>query len=260
VPPPSLADAQTWNISFSQNAAKDCWLLERLRLEILPRLDPQRRLRILDLGCGCGATTFLLAALAPQAEVVGLDISEASIASAQRELAARQGDRVSFVCGDYRKILFPPSHFDLIVADGVLHLIPDAACGVISKIAGDLAPSGLFVFSVPRDGLFNRSLWLVRSMLRRSRSATTDRLIVAMAKLLHGDRVAEDYLRERVHYMYLTPTLWITDRLRAALRETHGLVPVFERPYPQASLGQFQLRLCAYTKPAAAASILRHVA
>ena len=244
---------ENWNIVFSQNAERDKWFLERLRTDVAPRMDLRRPLRILNLGCGCGEGSFLLAALFPQAQVAGLDISEANIARGRRALHARQLHRVSFDCGDYSKIRFPNEHFDLIVADSVLHFIPDAARNIMPKIAGELAPGGHLVFSIPDDGLFNRLLWLVRSILRQYRSSITDRLILGIAKIVHGKRASDAFLRERINYMYITPSLWFSKRLRLELCQNLGLVNVRNRRYPHSSPGQFQHRLCIFSKPAPAA-------
>ena len=248
---------RNWNITFSQNAKKDQWLAERLRTDIPPRAHTHRPLRILDLGCGCGEGSFLLAALYPQAQILGLDISEANILHGRRALQTRQPAAISFVCGDYSQIRFPDDHFDLIVADGVLHLIPDAARDILSKITDELAPGGHFVFSIPSEGLLNRLLWLTRLMLRRLRSRLTDRLILKIAGMLHRQEADEAFLRERIHYMYMTPTLWVSNKLRSVLRDSLGLLPVCERRYPRASLGKFTHRLCIYSKPASRKYTLR---
>jgi SAM-dependent methyltransferase len=247
-----MAADENWNIPFSQNAEKDGWLLRRLITELSSRMDLHKTLRVLDLGCGSGELSFLLAEVFPNSDVTGLDISEPNIARGRRELASRRLHRVSFICGDYSQIRFPNDHFDLVVADGVLHLIPEAARDVMPKIVGEMAPGGHLVFSIPDDGLFNRLLWLVRFVLRQCRSAITDRLILSVAKLVHGKNTSDEFLRERVNYMYITPSLWFSKKLRMHLCQNLGLVTVHKCRYPHASPGQFQHQLCIFSKPAQA--------
>jgi SAM-dependent methyltransferase len=249
-----MTAAENWNVVFSQSAARSQWLLEQLRTILLPRMDACRPLRILNLGCGYGEGSFLLAELFPQAQVVGLDISQANIARGRREVEARQLHRVSFDCGDYSQTRFPNGHFDLIVADSVLHFIPDAARDIMPKIASELASGGHVVFSIPDAGLFNRLLWMARSILRRCRSSFTDRLILGLAKLVHGKWANDAFLRERINYMYIIPSIWFSKTLRLQLCQRLGLVNVRECRYPHSSPGQFRHRLCIYAKPGRAAA------
>ena len=53
--------------------------------------------RILDFGCGTGASTMFLASLFPQAEVVGVELSEESVAIARKVLAERRMPNVTFL-------------------------------------------------------------------------------------------------------------------------------------------------------------------
>ena len=245
-----MAGHTDWNLAFSLNARKAAWLIERLRADVAPHVSTGAGVRILDLGCGCGEETFLLAELFPQAEVIGLDISAPNIAQGEHE-ALRRGlsKRVWFVCADYRSAAFPREHFDLVVADGVLHLIPPGEPDVMTKIAAELRPGGQFAFGIPRISPFNHALWLVRSLLRRLRAKWTDRLVLSVARLLHRGEVCEEYLWERVHYMYITPTLWGSRTLEARLAGDLGLTSECLRPYPHASLGQFQHGFWVYSKP-----------
>jgi len=72
--------------------------------------------RVLDVGCGTGATTFAIArALGAQGQCVGADISEPMIAAA-RVRAEREGTPAHFVCADVQRHAFEPASFDLIVS------------------------------------------------------------------------------------------------------------------------------------------------
>lgn len=76
--------------------------------------------RIVDLGCGHGAVTFLLAHRRPHARIVGLEIQPA-LADRARRGARLNGlqDRIEIVEGDLRQIkgLLPPAGFNLVVCN-----------------------------------------------------------------------------------------------------------------------------------------------
>ncbi|MET3441526.1 SAM-dependent methyltransferase [Variovorax paradoxus] len=72
--------------------------------------------RVLDVGCGTGATTLAIArALGAEGRCVGADISEPMIAAA-RARAQREGSPARFVCADVQSHAFEPVSFDLIVS------------------------------------------------------------------------------------------------------------------------------------------------
>ncbi|MBW8720333.1 MAG: class I SAM-dependent methyltransferase, partial [Variovorax paradoxus] len=72
--------------------------------------------RVLDVGCGTGATTLAIAGvLGAAGHCVGADISEPMIAAA-RVRAERAGIPASFICGDVQRHAFEPASFDLVVS------------------------------------------------------------------------------------------------------------------------------------------------
>ncbi len=80
---------------------------------------PGRR-RLLDLGCGGGAVSILLAFALPTLEVTGLDIDPAAIAlAAENARANGLSSRCRFLTGDIRacRSLLSPASFDLVVAN-----------------------------------------------------------------------------------------------------------------------------------------------
>ncbi|MGF1496169.1 MAG: class I SAM-dependent methyltransferase [Elainellaceae cyanobacterium] len=98
--------------------------------------------RILDAGCGTGVGTEYLVHLNPQAQVVGIDLSEEALAIAQERCQRSRATRVEF----HRQSLYDadqlPGEFDLINCVGVLHHLPDPVRG-IQALAQKLAPGGL---------------------------------------------------------------------------------------------------------------------
>lgn len=72
--------------------------------------------RVLDIGCGTGATTLALGdALGPDAECLGLDISETMVTHA-RKRAAEAGSDAQFIVADAQTHEFAASHYDLITS------------------------------------------------------------------------------------------------------------------------------------------------
>jgi len=56
--------------------------------------------RVIDVGCGGGATTFDIAPLVSEGHVTGLDLSQTLVNTANARLAESGLDNVDFICGD----------------------------------------------------------------------------------------------------------------------------------------------------------------
>lgn len=85
---------------------------------MLRALEPLTGKRVLDLGCGAGVTSALLAQRG--AIVTGIDVSPDSIARA-RQLAEHLGVSVAFVVGEMTPEQFPENTFDAVAGRYVLH-------------------------------------------------------------------------------------------------------------------------------------------
>jgi SAM-dependent methyltransferase len=79
---------------------------------------------VLDVGSGTGALTAAIAAAAPASTIVGVDPTEAYVASAQARLS---GDRVRFEVGDARRLRFDAASFDRTLSALMLNFVPAPA-------------------------------------------------------------------------------------------------------------------------------------
>jgi ubiquinone/menaquinone biosynthesis C-methylase UbiE len=89
--------------------------------------------RVLDLGCGAGAATALLArGVAPGGHVTGLDISDGMLARARTALADAGfgADAVTFQVGNAADPALPSGAFDLVTASLVVFFLPDPPAAV----------------------------------------------------------------------------------------------------------------------------------
>ncbi len=110
--------------------------------DLLARVPLDRPRFVVDLGCGPGNSTELLAQRFPDATVLGVDSSAAMLASARERLPSlqfQQGDIADWT---------PQSAPDLIYANAALHWVGDHAT-LVPRLFGLLAPGGVLAVQVP---------------------------------------------------------------------------------------------------------------
>jgi SAM-dependent methyltransferase len=91
---------------------------------VLNALSPLEDRKILEVACGTGRFTVMLADQG--ADIVGMDISEAMLEQGRRKAhAAGLEDTIQFMQGDAGRLPFPDDHFDAVFAMRFFHLAPD---------------------------------------------------------------------------------------------------------------------------------------
>jgi SAM-dependent methyltransferase len=103
--------------------------------------------RVLDVGCGCGATTLeLAAAVGPAGRVVAVDVSRPMLARAEER--ARQSalaDRIDFRLDDAQSAAFEPGFFDIVYSRfGVMFFADPVAA--FANLRGTLREGGRLAF------------------------------------------------------------------------------------------------------------------
>lgn len=124
--------------------------------DLLARVPLAAPARAVDLGCGPGNSTALIAARFPAAAITGLDSSPAMLEEARRTLPA-----LTFVEADLAA-WEPDTAPDLIFANAVLQWLPDHA-RLLPRLAGFLAPGGCLAVQMP-DNLDEPSHRLMREV------------------------------------------------------------------------------------------------
>ncbi|MEZ5395906.1 MAG: class I SAM-dependent methyltransferase [Bryobacterales bacterium] len=121
--------------------------------------------RVLDLGCGPGHTTRLLAELLPQARVTGLDLSADFLAEAAND----SGPGVHYEQLDVAREALPAPAADLVFCRYLLSHLPEPAA-TLARWSSALAPGGRLLVEEleaihPKQPTFRKYLGLVEAML-----------------------------------------------------------------------------------------------
>jgi SAM-dependent methyltransferase len=103
-------------------------------------------MRVLDVGCGSGDVTFLLAdLLGAEGSVVGIDRDTAALAVASGRTLHARGAKIDFVLSNLTTLPGSLGDFDAIVGRRVLMYQADSIAAV-RALAANLRPGGVMVF------------------------------------------------------------------------------------------------------------------
>lgn len=172
-------------------------------------------MRVLDLGCGTGASTAALVAAVPGLEVVAVDASAGMLARARQK---RWPPTVRFVHSRAEDV--DEGEFDAVFAAYLVRNLPDpdATLQHVRRLLKPGAPLVLHEYSV-RDSWLSTALWTLLCAV-----------IVPVGWLVTGDRSLYTYLWRSV--LDFDGASALRDRLRR-----NGFVGVRSAPVPGLQLG-----------------------
>lgn len=109
--------------------------------------------RVLDVACGSGTSIrYAAQAVGPDGYVLGLDLSEAMIAEAEKNLSASQLRNAHVEKGDAEHLDLPAASFDVVLCGFGVFFFPDPAAA-LSECRRVLRAGGRFAASTFLDGL-----------------------------------------------------------------------------------------------------------
>ena len=165
------AQAEYWNASAGQrwtdHQEHQDQVLHPISERLMAVAAPKPGDRVIDIGCGCGATTIDFAVrVSPGGEVLGLDISEPMLARA-RERAA-QNLVVRFERADATVYDFEPNGADLVASRFGVMFFADPARSFANLRRG-LKPGGRLAFACWREARQNP--WLILPLREATKHA-----------------------------------------------------------------------------------------
>ncbi len=119
--------------------------------DLLARIPRDAPARVIDLGCGPGNSTALLAARWPTAHLVGLDNAPDMLATARRSHPAiewREADLSTWQ---------PTERYDVVYSNAALQWVPDHE-RLFPRLTTMLAPDGVLAVQMPRSAGAAQSL------------------------------------------------------------------------------------------------------
>ncbi|MCB9914050.1 MAG: methyltransferase domain-containing protein [Planctomycetes bacterium] len=107
--------------------------------QVLDELSIRAGFQVLDLGCGVGWATRLLAQAAPGVQAIGVDVSPAMVAEAEKLSSLRI--RARYEVGRFEALDFNDGKFDLVFSMEAIYYSPDLA-KALSEVHRVLKPGG----------------------------------------------------------------------------------------------------------------------
>ena len=128
---PARKAASTYNAAADHFDDEPLAFWDRYGHRTIERLALHPGARVLDAGCGTGASAIPAAErVGPAGSVTGVDIAERLLEIARRKAAAKGLRNVAFRLGDMRRLGYPDAYFDAVVCVFAIFFAADMAAQV----------------------------------------------------------------------------------------------------------------------------------
>ncbi|AMP20024.1 hypothetical protein AZF37_01490 [endosymbiont 'TC1' of Trimyema compressum] len=112
-------------------------------IDLVGKIEKENPLRIIDIGCGPGNSTFVLKNRCPGAEIIGIDNSESMI-----EQAKEKDNDIQWICKDVQFALSELGTFDIVFSNAAIQWIPDQHL-LLQRLFQMLNSGGILAVQVP---------------------------------------------------------------------------------------------------------------
>ncbi len=184
----------TWNPRdyAKHSRGQESWARELLSLIELRPDDV-----VLDVGCGDGRISALIAKSVPRGRVVGVDLSAEMIAHAAAQHCQPSVANLHFAQADAATLKFE-SEFSVVFSNAALHWVQDQRAAV-RGIAQALRPGGRLVAQCGGFGTFTDVIAAFEQVARAPRWAPNEQIVGAQGELpyhFHTDTTYSGWLQE----------------------------------------------------------------
>ncbi len=133
---------EEWSKRYKISALREATAILTVK-NTLALLKDKKEGKVLDIGCGFGEIDILLAKNS-NFEIIGCDISEIAVKSAQNNvLQAGLSDRIKIEEGDVYKLNYPDASFDIALSFG--YVSAATYQGVQKEVSRILKPEGILI-------------------------------------------------------------------------------------------------------------------
>lgn len=191
---------------------------------VMPLLDLPPAGQVLDVGCGYGGLSLLMARLRPDLHLIGVDMEPGALESASRTALQDGLANVAFEQGDAHQLKYGANQFDAVVCQTVLTHVRDAEA-VVREMARVLKPGGVFMAAE----YTNSGAWTTHDNVENSkRDEAWHQKYFRLARLLMQGKLTlgrgDDRLGNRVPSLVTTAGLEVFD-VRLNDRALHVIPP-----------------------------------
>jgi len=127
---------------------------DTMRDEIVSQIKIGDNLRVLDVGCGTGYTTWGVLSRKDVGEVIGLDMNPVQLNKAVKNLQSKKA-KLSISRGDAENLPFIDESFDAVISVGAIEYFPDPE-RVLRELARVANPNGNVVVCGPESAWFSK--------------------------------------------------------------------------------------------------------
>ncbi len=231
--------------------------------ELVTKLELKGTESLIDIGCGDGKMTAVLASYLPHGKVVGVDSSDEMVALARKNFPHCHYPNLTFLRMDARELTFR-QQFDIAFSSAVLHWIIDHQT-VLAGVSECLDKNGRLLFQMAGKGNAQDILAVVQELISEDDSAPYFKNFT-FPYGFYGPEEYKEWLRQaglKPERVELCPkimklqgkevlakwirTVWrpFTERVPPSLRDTfiNEIAERYLAAYPADSTGSVQVKM-----------------